>query len=645
MSASAVPPTSSHDPPPFPSPPAGGEQRHTPSQYSGRLWSGLSRWIQQNTFAPQWLPERLRRPLIGYVVAVLVELAAALVMVLILSLFPTFSFSPVLTLIGVVLVALGWGTGPSLLATFLGMLILDFVAIPPYFFWVIADPADAIGLAVYLLVGISIGLLAGRSQRARRQAEVAAQLLTQAEASSRIYAERLRAMLGALVATAEAMVQIRPRTLMPVPAGEAPPVSAADTVLRLVARRLAELTQQVLGCRRVSIAAVDASTGQVHPVTEVGMSPDEERLWWASWPPAQRLEERYGHEIAAMLTAGAFSPIDTRHLPESPWHTFFGPQSGRILPMQLGGELVGILVVAYDGPDSDFSADEIMLTETLARLGALVLEQDRLLRGWAEAQANELALAETKAQMDAFLGIASHELKTPLTSLKLSLQGAERRLRKLTGGENGAAAGTDAVLLQPTVEQMSRTGHQMERLERLVNDLVDVSRIQAGKLELRPELVDLAAVLREVVEMQEQAAPERTIRLQCTTDMSALIYVDVGRIEQVMTNYLTNALKYSSADKPVDVGLEIEVEPQQARVWVRDEGPGLTVEEQEHIWERFHRVKGIEVQSGTGVGLGLGLHISRMIVERHDGQVGVESVVGEGSTFWFQLPLARTTSS
>ena len=143
--------------------------------------------------------------------------------------------------------------------------------------------------------------------------------------------------------------------------------------------------------------------------------------------------------------------------------------------------------------------------------------------------------------------------------------------------------------------------------------------------------------------MQEQAAPERTIRLQCPPDVSALVYADGGRIEQVVTNYLTNALKYSPADKPVDVGLVVE--PQQARVWVRDQGPGLPVEEQEHIWERFHRVKGIEVQSGTGVGLGLGLHISRMIVERHDGQVGVDSAVGEGSTFWFQLPLARTTPS
>jgi signal transduction histidine kinase len=107
-----------------------------------------------------------------------------------------------------------------------------------------------------------------------------------------------------------------------------------------------------------------------------------------------------------------------------------------------------------------------------------------------------------------------------------------------------------------------------------------------------------------------------------------------------VTNYLTNALKYSPAKQPVVVGLDVA--SNEARVWVRDQGPGLPPEEQVRIWERFHRVKGIKVQSGTGVGLGLGLYICRIIIERHQGQVGVESAPGQGSTFWFTLPLAPT---
>jgi len=116
------------------------------------------------------------------------------------------------------------------------------------------------------------------------------------------------------------------------------------------------------------------------------------------------------------------------------------------------------------------------------------------------------------------------------------------------------------------------------------------------------------------------------------------VVADALRLGQVVTNYLTNALKYSSADRPVEVGLQVN--DQQAWVEVRDEGPGIPAKEQEHIWERYHRVKGIEVQSGTGVGLGLGLPISRAIIEQQQGQVGVQSAPGQGSTFWFSLPLA-----
>jgi PAS domain S-box-containing protein len=452
--------------------------------------------------------------------------------------------------------------------------------------------------------------------------------------------QRTRDTLGALVAMAEATVQIRPATpSVDVDTGATSTVTAA-TALSLVARRLAELTQSVLGCRHVSIAAVDSATGQLYPVTEVGMVPELEQAWWDSWSPAQHLEERYGPAITALLSAGESALVDTQHLPECSWYTLLGAQSGQIVPMRLGEELVGILLVDYHEPDHDYSReDENLLTTTLAQLGTLVLERDRLLRGWAETRANELALGETKAQMDTFLGIASHELKTPLTSLKLSLQSSQRQLRKLTPEKSGDGATRDDAGLRSAAEQLGRTAHQMERLESLVNDLVDVSRIQAGKLELKTESVDLLAIVHEAVEEQQEAVPERRLRLQLPSELSATVVVDAGRIEQVVTNYLTNALKYSPADRVVEIGVALE--PGQARVWVRDQGPGLPESELEHIWERFHRAQGVEVQSGTGVGLGLGLYISRMIVERHDGQVGVQTALGHGATFWFTLPLNR----
>jgi signal transduction histidine kinase len=166
----------------------------------------------------------------------------------------------------------------------------------------------------------------------------------------------------------------------------------------------------------------------------------------------------------------------------------------------------------------------------------------------------------------------------------------------------------------------------LQRLERLVSDLTDVSRIEAGSLELRLEEVNLLAIVQQAIAAQRHVGLQRPISFHGPAEESVPVLADPWHIEQVVTNYLTNALKYSPPDGSVEVGVQT-VSPH-ARVWVRDQGPGLPAEEQERVGERFHHVKGIEVQSGSGVGLGLGLHICRTIIEQHEGQVGVTSAPG-----------------
>ena len=272
----------------------------------------------------------------------------------------------------------------------------------------------------------------------------------------------------------------------------------------------------------------------------------------------------------------------------------------------------------------------------LGRQWVVYLENVQLRREREEAHAHEQAVNQTNQQLETFLGMACHELKTPLTSVIMGLQMIQRRVQRSMPTRVGEVSGAppDGEVVHALAQTTLQQG---ERLNRLVNDLIDTSRIQAGRLELRLKGVDLVSIVRRMVEEQRQGAPERSISLSLKV-ASLLVCADADRLGQVVTNYLTNALKYSQEDRPVEVG--VQGEGLLGRVWVRDQGPGIPQDAQERIWERFHCVPGIEVQSGSGIGLGLGLHISKTIIEHHQGQVGIQSSPGHGSTFWFTLPLA-----
>jgi signal transduction histidine kinase len=729
-------------------------------RFVGSAWRRLHHWVRANTFAPSWLPARLRHPALGYVAAVILEVIAV-VLTLLLTDLPTFNAPGLLVTLVVVLVALNWGGGPSLLATLVGGTLLDFVIFPSRFGWSFATATDVVRVGLVLVVGLLISLIAGHVARAanqaRQEAEAqAAQLRTIFETlvdgvfvcdqeghiirqnsaartllgldqipnfTSLSLAERMRQFaprdaqgqpltveqappsrnlrgevltgesapevwvqtldgrkvllsitgapthnrqeqitgavmlardvtgqrqleqhtqeaLDALLAMAEALVQ-GPEAAEPADSTSVRrPLPGTDPALLAATQRLAALTRSVLECQHVSIAAVEPGTGTLTPITVVGLSPGDEQQWWASWEEHAYLGQYLSPNLVAALQAGEPVLLDQISSPLPIWH---GPSPARVsllVPMQIGETLVGIL--RLDGgaqEQASLSPNKVAVTRGVARLGALVLEHERLLRARAEAQANELALREAQAQMDTFLAIAGHELKTPLTYIKLNLQFTRRCLEKLVRKDSGMPEElcTKATL---TLQEFAHTDQQVVQLERLVNDVLDVSRVRAGMLDLHLESTDLGTIVREAVGEQRQAAPTHTLLLQLPAAQWVPVYADACRLGQVVTNYLTNALKYAPAEQPVVVGLDVA--GHEARVWVRDQGPGLPLEEQARVWECFHQVKGVEVQSGTGVGLGLGLHICRTIIESHQGRVGVESAPGQGSTFWFTLPLALT---
>ena len=231
-------------------------------------------------------------------------------------------------------------------------------------------------------------------------------------------------------------------------------------------------------------------------------------------------------------------------------------------------------------------------------------------------------LLEANQAKEEFMSIASHELHTPLTSMKLLTQLARRQLER------------DHV---PMVRHLTQMERSIGRMEQLINSLLDVARIESGKMEIRPEPCDLTTLCQQVVE--EQAAVTDRAIVYTAPDETIEVEVDGERISQVITNLLSNALKYSPATS--SVLLTLEQVGNSVILCVRDEGPGIPAEALPHIFDRFYRAPGIEVQSGSGVGLGLGLHICRQIVELHGGQIWAESTIGSGSDFYVALSVYR----
>ena len=220
---------------------------------------------------------------------------------------------------------------------------------------------------------------------------------------------------------------------------------------------------------------------------------------------------------------------------------------------------------------------------------------------------------------DEFLSIASHELRTPITPLRLQLQATLRQLRKGEIGTTDVEARTETAL------------RQTERIATLVNDLLEVSRISMGRLTLQAEAMDLGESAREVVEQHEWEARNAGCALSLRADPVVGRW-DKLRIEQVLTNLLANAIKYG-AGKPVEVAVE-RVDGT-ATLMIRDHGIGISKEDQERIFDRFERA--VSVRSYGG--MGLGLYVARQIVLAHGGSIRIQSAPGQGSTFTVNLPL------
>ncbi|MDC3961351.1 sensor histidine kinase [Polyangium jinanense] len=298
--------------------------------------------------------------------------------------------------------------------------------------------------------------------------------------------------------------------------------------------------------------------------------------------------------------------VDDEHLRLS--HAL-GAQSSMIVPLVSHGQTLGVLSVVSAAPERRYGRADLVLVEEVARRAAVAIDNARLYRKTQEAV----------RVRDEFLTVASHELNTPVTSLRLTLQSIDRAIR------SGWPADTQAMC-----KMVERALRQGTRLARLNKALVDVSQLHAGRLPLEREEVDLATLIRNAI---DQLKPELS-QARCTVDIQdgehVVGYWDPDRIEQIVTNLLSNAAKFG-AGKPIEVfyGENEGI----ARIVVHDHGIGIDPARQERIFDRFERAA-----SENYGGLGLGLYISRRIAEAHGGTLRVQSEPGVGSSFTLELP-------
>ncbi len=252
------------------------------------------------------------------------------------------------------------------------------------------------------------------------------------------------------------------------------------------------------------------------------------------------------------------------------------------------------------------------------------IEQQALLaeRAAAEERARTMEAERLIEQRDEFISIAAHELRTPLTALQLKLQGMEQGLEKIE--PEGPRS--------RTLERLRGALRQVHRLTGLVERLLDVTRITGGKLVLKREPTDIAALARQITEELREPARAAGVDLLLHGDEHCVGHWDRARLEQVTTNLVSNAIKYGSS-RPVDI--TVTANDGLARLSVADHGIGIGARDIDRIFGRFERA----VPGRNYAGLGLGLYVSRTIVEAHGGSIEVASTIGQGSTFVVQLPL------
>jgi signal transduction histidine kinase len=290
-----------------------------------------------------------------------------------------------------------------------------------------------------------------------------------------------------------------------------------------------------------------------------------------------------------------------------------GLNSHLFVPLISRGQTIGVLTTASMDPKFSYSETDLPFIEELANRAATAVDKARL---YLEAQ-------KALRTRDEFLSVASHELKTPLTSILLNIQAVIKKIQKTE---------IESPEIREIVKMLELSSRQSHRMARLINDLLNVSVASTGRLQIEKEETELIGLVKEVILSFKARLKDSNIQVVVDMDEKIVGMWDKVRIEQVIANLLSNAIKYGKG-KPILI--TVKKLGKNAHIRIKDNGIGIKKVDQEMIFEQFKRA----VNSKEYSGLGVGLYICLQIVEAHKGKLSVESKAGDGASFIVDLPL------
>ncbi|HEX5441097.1 MAG TPA: HAMP domain-containing sensor histidine kinase [Ktedonobacterales bacterium] len=394
---------------------------------------------------------------------------------------------------------------------------------------------------------------------------------------------------------------------------------------------LANLVRYTLYCETVGIVLRADRARRPRLLATAGVAPGRASAWWdqlcADIPDLATGNESISRSTGLHAVRGNDDTIAP------------GSTTRRVvrlvLPLLVNERRLGALIVEFRF-GKRVMPDVLLRTRALAHLVALALDHGRLMDE-REAWANTVGqLRRDSENTEAALMQIVHELRGPLTTMKLGAQIAQRQLKRVADSRMVTSDSTSAHVARATTA-LALADRNANMAERLLSDLADITRIRVGIAETHTARCDLSEIVHDTVAGQRLMWRRRIIHLESPAEAVPVV-ADADRVAQVVGNYLSNALRYSPNVQPVEV--RVECDDGEARVAVCDHGIGIAPESHQRVWERFYRTSGSSSYSAEG--LGVGLFICRQLVEQMGGRVGLESAPGEGSTFWFTVPLATT---